>query len=317
MEITILGAGAMGCRFGAALHDAGHNVQLVDPWAEHVAAIESQGGLRVDFDDGPRLVDLRASLPASSSGSPDLIVVFGKAMQTADLIASAQHLISESTVILTLQNGLGNIEAIAAFVENSDNVVAGVTTLASELLGPGRIQALGNGVTHVMQSSGGRDIATRIVQEAFAGSPISVGVSPDVHSMIWRKVAFNAVLNTLCTLMSCPVSALRAYPEFWTVADAVIDEIAAVGAAEGVEIDGDDVRKTILEATDPEMSGHHLPSMLQDFLNNRTTEIEHLNGEIVRRGDSHRVPTPTNALIRHLIRMAEATRSQRIDALPQ
>jgi 2-dehydropantoate 2-reductase len=315
MNIAIVGAGAMGCRFGAALHQAGHDVQLVDPWAAHVAAIQTQGGLLVDGEAGEELIALQANLPTASTGRPDLILVFGKAMQTAALIRSAQHLVTDRTVVLTLQNGLGNIEALAKVVP-VDRIVAGVTTLGTELLGPGRIQSLGDGDTHVMQADGRQGSTVQRVLDAFAAAPISVDVSLDVQSMIWSKVAFNSVLNTLCTLMFCPVSALPAYPEFWKLAGDIIDEIVAVGAAENVAVDGVKVRKTIEGATDPTMSGHHLPSMLQDLINNRATEIEHLNGEIVRRGREHHIPTPTNEMIWHLIRMAEATRSHRVNALP-
>jgi 2-dehydropantoate 2-reductase len=101
----------MGCRFGAALHHAGHAVQLVDPWAAHVAAIQDQGGLLVEGECGRGTRRVAGQPPAESTGRPDLILVFGKAMQTASLIQSAQHLVTDQTVVLTLQNGLGNIEA--------------------------------------------------------------------------------------------------------------------------------------------------------------------------------------------------------------
>lgn len=315
MEIAVVGAGAMGCRFGAALHSAGHQVQLVDPWADHVGTITRQGGLLVEDETAVRLVELTANLPAGSTGTPELILVFGKAMQTASLIGSVRHLITDTTVVLTLQNGLGNIEAIAHVVP-TDRIVAGVTTLGTELLGPGRIRSLGDGDTHVMQADGQQGSTVQTVLAAFRGSTITVDVSPDVQTMIWSKVAFNSVLNTLCSLMSCPVSALPAYPEFWAVAGGIIDEIVQVAAAENVKVDGAKVRETIAGATDPEMSGHHLPSMLQDLINGRPTEIEHLNGEIVLRGRRHDIATPHNELIWHLIRMAEATRDQRISELP-
>jgi len=109
--------------------------------------------------------------------------------------------------------------------------------------------------------------------------------------------------------MAGEAESYEASPEFQT-------DIAAVGAAENVAIDGVVVRRTIEGATDPSMSGHHLPSMLQDLINSRATEIEHLNGEIVRRGREHHIPTPANEMIWHLIRMAEATRSHRVNALP-
>jgi 2-dehydropantoate 2-reductase len=113
--------------------------------------------------------------------------------------------------------------------------------------------------------------------------------------MIWSKVAFNSVLNTLCTLMFCPVSALAAYPEFWKIAGDIIDEIAAVGAAENVAIDGVVVRRTIEGATDPSMSGHHLPSDAarphqQPGHRNRAPQRRNRPA----RDAKHHIPTPAN-----------------------
>lgn len=315
MQIAVVGAGAMGSRFGAELQRAGHVVLLVDPWSAHVDAIQERGGLLVDGDTESTLVPVSASLPASSSGRMELILVFGKAMQTASLIRSASHLVSKSTIVLTLQNGLGNIEALGEVVPRQ-NLVAGVTTIGTELLGPGRIRSLGTGDTYVMQVDGATGTAVGAVVDAFADSAIPVTTSSDVQSMIWTKVAFNCVLNTLCTLMQCPVSTLRLYPGFFDVAEEMINEIVQVAAAEGVTVDPVEVRSIIEGATDPKASGHHLPSMLQDLLNERPTEIEHLNGEVVRRGERHAIATPVNRLIHHLVRMAVATRPERIAALP-
>jgi 2-dehydropantoate 2-reductase len=316
IAIAVVGAGAMGSRFGAALHHAGNKVQLVDPWVEHVTTIQQQGGLLVTSETGSELVPLTATLPADSVGPLDLILVFGKATQTASLIESVQHLLADHTVILTLQNGLGNVEALAGSVARA-KIVAGVTTIGTELLGPGRIRSLGDGDTWAMQVDGEHGGAIDTVLTAFAASPITVKQSADVNVMIWSKVAFNSVLNTLCTLLQCQVSALPTYPQFRIVAEVIINEIVQVADREDITIDASDIMRTIHGAIDPELSGHHLPSMLQDLLNGRDTEIEHLNGEVVRRGHRQGVPTPYNELIWHLVRMAQATRGQRITALPE
>ncbi len=314
MKVAVVGAGAMGCRFGAALGESGRDVTLVDPWLAHVQAMQRQGGLLVDDEQGTRLVKLKATTPEASTEQPDLIIVFGKAMQTERLITAVAHLIGPSTVVLTLQNGLGNVETISTVVPR-ERIVAGVTTIGTELLGPGHVRSLGDGSTQVMQVDGASGASSTTVLDAFAGSAIAVTESSDVATTIWQKVAFNAVLNTLCTLACVPVSALRSYPEFPDLADAVIEEIVQVGAAEGVVVDKAAVWATIVKATDPTMSGHHLPSMLQDLLSQRPTEIDYLNGAVVRRGARHDIPTPVNTVIAHLVRLAEATRSERVTSL--
>ena len=144
MKITIAGAGAMGCRFGGALFAAGHEVLLLDGWPEHVSAINGRG-LRVDDSDGSHVVRVPAhAFPADQPG--DLVIVFGKATQTASVAAASAAAIGPSTLVLTLQNGLGNIEALRSRVPDS-RLLAGTTTLGTELLGPGHIRALGSGET--------------------------------------------------------------------------------------------------------------------------------------------------------------------------
>ncbi len=175
MKITIAGSGAMGCRFGAALFEAGHQVTLLDGWREHVTAI-NQAGLRVTDETGTRTLAVPAVFllpdpapppssypapppspdPAPDSARPspaaaqpaDLVIVFAKATATAAVAAAANAVgaIGPATLVLTLQNGLGNVEALLAYVP-AGRLLAGTTTLGTELLGPAHIRALGTGDT--------------------------------------------------------------------------------------------------------------------------------------------------------------------------
>ena len=112
MKIVIAGSGAMGCRYGAALFDSGHEVTLLDGWAGHVAAI-NEGGLRVTDESGTRVVPVPAMLFPAPAVPADLVIVFAKATGTAAVAAAAAGAIGRATLLLTLQNGLGNIEALA------------------------------------------------------------------------------------------------------------------------------------------------------------------------------------------------------------
>ena len=145
MKITVAGAGAMGCRFGSALFLAGHEVLLLDGWREHVTAINA-AGLTVSGEEGSRVVRVPAELFPAAREAADLVIVFAKATQTASAAAAAAGAIGPATLVLTLQNGLGNIEALRSYVPE-DRLLAGTTTLGTELLGPGHIRALGSGET--------------------------------------------------------------------------------------------------------------------------------------------------------------------------
>jgi 2-dehydropantoate 2-reductase len=287
MKITIAGSGAMGCRFGAALFAAGHEVLLLDGWAEHVAAI-NRAGLRVTDEAGIRVLPVPAALfPATDPA--DLVIVFTKATATAAVAAASAGAIGPATLVLTLQNGLDNIESLLAHVPAA-RLLAGTTTLGTELLGPGHIRALGSGDTAFGPLAGdeGRagdapaDGAER-VRAALSGAGLSVRVAPNALELIWTKVAFNCVLNTLCSIASIPVSALARYDGFDALASSILDEIEAVARAEGVTVDPAAALATMRAQFDPSASGAHLASMLQDLMNSRRTEIAHLNGAVAGR----------------------------------
>jgi len=312
VKITIAGSGAMGCRFGGALFSAGHDVVLLDGWPEHVAAINS-GGLRISDETGSRVIRVPAALfPAADPA--DLVIVFTKATATASVAASAAGAIGPSTLVLTLQNGLGNIEALRLYVPDA-RLLAGTTTLGTELLGPGHIRALGSGET-VLGALGPEpsDYAERIVLTLSAAGLPTV-VTDDALGVIWAKVAFNCVMNSLCSIASIPVSALARYDGFDALASSILREVAAVAAAEGVAVDIAAALRLMKAQFDPAASGGHLASMLQDLMNGRATEIAHLNGAIAARAAAHGFEAPLNALITQLIQLLEATWPRRVSRL--
>src|SRR3984885_6829813 len=352
MKITIAGSGAMGCRFGAALFEAGHQVTLLDGWREHVTPI-NEAGLRVTDVTGTRTLAVPAALfpdpprpapdVAEATGVADLVVVFAKATGTAAVAAAATGAIGPSTLVLTLQNGLGNIEALLARVP-ADRLLAGTTTLGTELLGPGHIRALGTGGTGLGPrpgaAAGGRaapggtsrgaaaddaagpssfgGIATEaaeLIASTLAGAGIRARTAPDALEVIWAKVAFNCVMNSLCSIASIPVSALARYDGFDALAGSILDEVAAVARAEGVHVDTTAALRLMHAQFDPSASGDHLASMLQDLMNGRRTEIAHLNGAIAERAAVRGIDAPVNAAISRLVGLLEATWTGRVNRL--
>lgn len=310
MKIAIAGAGAMGSRFGYMLHKDGNDVLLIDGWEDHVAAI-NRDGLKVKLDNNEDIVKISCSLLSKAEGDFDLIIVFTKSMMTEEVINSCKHLIQENTIVLTLQNGLGNVEIIEQYVSRSQ-LLAGVTTYATELLGPGKIQALGSGITEMMQVDGNVTNELNLIVETFNAAGINTKISPNVFSSIWTKVAFNAALNPLCTLMNNTVASVGSYSQIEDVVNGIINEILAVAKEEKVDLNREKILHMIYGVFDPAMSGHHLPSMLQDLLNGRKTEIDYLNGAIVKKAEKHGLSVPNNLLIYHLIKMLEENNLTRV-----
>ena len=313
MKVTIAGSGAMGCRFGGALQVAGHEVVLLDGWPEHVAAINA-GGLRISDEAGSRAVRVPAALFPAAADPADLVIVFTKATATASVAAAAAGAIGPSTLVLTLQNGLGNIEVLRPYVPE-ERLLAGTTTLGTELLGPGHIRALGSGETVLgALGPGPSDHAERTVLTLSAAG-LPARVAADALAVIWAKVAFNCVMNSVCAIASIPVSALARYDGFDALASSILREVAAVAAAEGVTVDTAAALALMKAQFDPAASGDHLASTLQDLMNGRATEIAHLNGAIASRALVHGIEAPLNALITQLIQLLEATWPRRVDRL--
>lgn len=312
MMVTVAGAGAMGCRFGAALAEAGHDVVLFDGWDEHRDAINA-GGLKITDERGTRVVRVPAR-PFPAKGRTDLVILFGKATQTAEIARGCADPFGMDCMVLTLQNGLGNIEILRDHV-TPERLLAGTTTLGTELLGPGHIRALGFGETVFGPLAPGRKRETARIRQALAGAGLAVRACSDPLAAIWAKVAFNCVMNSLCAIGSIPVSALSRFDGFDSLAESILSEIAEVAAADGVTVDTSSVLAVMKAQFAPSASGGHLASTLQDLMNGRPTEVAHLNGAVAARAAAHGIPAPANALITQLIGLLEATWPHRVHTL--
>ncbi|MFK7859553.1 MAG: ketopantoate reductase family protein [Granulosicoccus sp.] len=314
MRVAILGAGAMGSWFGGQLAQQGHDVQLLTTNNAHIEAVSANGLLmHVHGDtDNVTTVKVAAGTPADYDGTADLIIVLTKSYQTTTALHSVAAQLKERTAVLTLQNGLGNAEAIAAFVK-PENIWIGMSMMPVDRIAPGVIASRGTG-----QTTFGRFDATHhafgdAVAQAFEGCGISVRHDPDVKTRIWEKVAFNAGMNALCALTYGTPGTIGQLPDAGTLIRAVATEVADVASAEGVPVSLDAVFETIAYAC--ENHGGHKASMLQDLQNGKRTEVDALNGAIVDLGQRQGVPTPLNATLATLVRLAELGDHSQTDAV--
>jgi 2-dehydropantoate 2-reductase len=249
-------------------------------------------------------------------GAIDLVIVFGKATQTAAIVDACAEVLQRTSYVATLQNGLGNIEEIQRHVP-ADVTLLGVTTLSAELLGPGKIQALGSGTTQLGPlTPAGAGGATRTVT-ALQDAGLPTDYTPLPLVKVWTKVAFNCALNALCTVARAPVGSLAKYDDIQPLVWSIADEVVAVAGATGVQVDPTVLAASFDEAFDDTGRGsaHHIPSMLQDLLAGRRTEIDHLNAAVVRLGGAYGVETPVNDTLAQLVRLAEATMSAGVTSL--
>ncbi len=300
--IAVLGAGAMVSYFGWRLAESGQDVVLIDVDEARLASL-MQGGIRIEDDAGDRRVELGAAQAAALRAPVDLVVVFTKGMHTAAAIASARHLIGPETWVLTLQNGLGNPERIAAVVPPA-RIAIGMTEIPADLVGPTHVRSHGGGVTRLWSMDGKRSERVEAIAAMLESAGFACTAGPGIETDIWEKAAFNAALNAMATIARLPVGGLDTDDGRALIA-AIVDEAAAVAAASKVSVDP----ARILAKIGFALANHrtHQPSMLQDVLAGRPTEIASINGAIVEAAARAGIATPVNRTLLALVRLIERT----------
>lgn len=298
----MLGSGAMGCLFGAALHRAGCTVTLADVNAEHVAVINAQG-LEVDLRSGIERLSIRAALPGEVNETVDLVLVFTKTFHTQAALEGVAATIGENTHLLSLQNGLGNDRRLAGFVDDA-RVMVGASMLPSDLVGPGRIRSHGEGYSKLYPAFGGDPAFAAKVCALLTEGGLQTVLDPEIHQVIWSKAIFNAVMNPLCALTRRTPGFLGADPQSRATITAAVDEGVAVAHACGVMLDAQQIHNL----TEVSMTDHadHEPSMLQDLHAGRRTEVDAITGAIVQAAKDAGVTAPVLETLWHLVKLEEA-----------
>lgn len=296
MKTVILGAGALGCAMGAALTEAGHEVWLVNRGQAHVDAM-NQHGLTVRENGVDRSVRVHAATHCAQvdlrSGPVELILVLVKSFHTREAMASVQPLLHASTLVVSLQNGLGH-EDILAEVVGAERVLAGKTYAGGVMLGAGHIMAGTRGKdTHVGELNGQvSERVTRLAQ-VFTDAGLQTHVSDNILGTMWDKLLVNVATGALSAITRLPYGELYTLPEVQTCALAAVAEAMAVASAHGVTLR----TQAPLQAWEQAAAG--LPatfkaSMLQSLEKGSVTEVDFVNGAVVRWGARLGVATPVN-----------------------
>ena len=301
MKVCVVGCGAVGSLFAANLAQ----LDDVEVWAydqaeEHVEAINERGLRLIGARDV--VGRLRATSDAEELPECEFGIVATKAMHTSPAIQATAPVFANGCVA-TVQNGLGNEEALA---EHVDRVIRGTTFPAGKLLGPGRVQWEVRGETTFgpFEASPAPLREIERLADACTRAGMPAQAVADARGPQWRKVIFNAATNPIGALTGlthgrvCEDTALRRL-----VSD-LVDEGKAVAAAQEIVLDADP-EDLIDHAAKPEVAYDHKASMLQDVEGRRPTEIDYLNGGIVRFGDELGIPTPLNRSIWALVKGLE------------
>ncbi|WP_028125620.1 2-dehydropantoate 2-reductase [Eremococcus coleocola] len=301
MLIYIAGSGAMGCRFGAQLHEAGQEVILLDNWDDHINTIK-ENGLKISGDD-ERIVPMTIMKPQEANRVGDLIILFTKAMQLPAMLESIQGIMDSHTKVLCLLNGLGHEEVIKQYVPER-SIIMGVTVWTAQLVGPGHVKLASTGSINIQSIDANEAEMGHKVAEILNEAKLNAIYDQDVIPSIWRKACVNGTMNSLCALLNCTIGQLFATEPGLQLVHEIIHEFVQVGQAEGVKLDEEAVTDYVMKTS--VTAAHHYPSMHQDLVqNHRYTEIDFINGAVTRIGDKHDIETPRCDVITQLIHTKE------------
>lgn len=302
MLIYIAGAGAMGCRFGYQLHEAGNEVILLDNWEEHIEAIK-ENGLKItgDKEDNVKLPIMK---PNEATRKAELIILFTKAMQLPSMLQDIEQIIDENTKVLCLLNGLGHDEVLEKYM-HIKNILLGVTVWTAGLAGPGVAKLSGTGSVNIQSlDKAGVEGAKHIV-EVMNEANLNVEYDEDVYPSIWRKACVNGTMNSTCALLDATIGEFFSSETAEEVVLNIINEFVKVGEATGVKLDEKEIIDYVFATS--KAAAHHYPSMHQDLVqNHRQTEIDFINGYVARKGKELGIDTPYCQLITDLIHSKES-----------
>ncbi len=299
VDIVIIGAGAMGGLFGGLLTENGQAVRLIDVPGPHLTGLR-ENGLRLRPDSGERTVAVQAGPADSFSGLCDLAIVFTKGPHTATAVRAAAHLIGPRSWVLTVQNGLGNEAAIRAAAPHA-RVAIGMTSWPADLAGPGHVASHGHGSVRIWSSEPQPESEMQQIAAVLSAAGLDCIADPQAEVAIWEKVAFNAAMNSVAAVTRLTVGPIADHPAGRALVFAIVAETLAVARARGLAVDADRVRRMLEMA----FADHrdHQPSMLQDVLAGRQTEIETINGAIVAYAAALGLDTPVTRTLRDLVRL--------------
>jgi 2-dehydropantoate 2-reductase len=303
MKIAVIGAGAMGSLFGGKLSPYG-DVWLVDPWASHVQTLQRDGLRLTELDGTESIIPVQATTdPAAVGGGVDLVIIFVKSHQTAEAAQWARPLLKPDGLALTLQNGLGNLQTITDMLGEA-RAVQGVTSHGATLLGPGRVRHAGQGPTHIaIQPS----IAEHLnaVAALFRPAGFEIHLSNNLDGLLWGKLVINVGINPLTAILRVPNGVLAELEPASALMAATVDEAVRVAHAKGITLPYDDPQRQVKAVA--VATGSNRSSMLSDVLRGVPTEIDVINGAIVREGTRLGIPTPVNQTLVWLIKAIEAS----------
>ena len=292
MKICMLGAGALGCSIGGVLAEGGSDVIFVDRFQAHIDAINSYG-LRMRVGDSERIVRVKAYPDCQGLSPVDLVIVLVKSFHTRAAIESAGPIIGENTMVMSIQNGMRH-EEILAEVVGRNRVLAAKTYVGGVFLSPGQIVSGTKGKhTYIGELDGQLTPRLQAVVDEFNKTGLLATASTNIYGTMWDKLLVNVATGALCAITRLPYGPLYNVPEIETCALAAVAEGIAVAKANNIKLTSEDPGYFWRLAAEG-LPAEFKTSMLQSLEKGELTEVDYINGSVVRWGERSGIATPVN-----------------------
>ena len=297
LKVAVMGAGAVGCYYGGMLARAGHHVTLIAR-PQHVEAVE-RNGLHMQTTTFDEHVRLAASTDASAAQGADLVLFCVKSLDTESAGTELRPYLTPGVLLLTLQNGVDNADRLRTVLPQH-TVAAAVVYVATEMAGPGHVKHHGRGELVIEPSS-----HSETVSQALIAAGVPTDISGNVRGELWAKLILNCAYNAVSAIAQLPYGKTVAGEGVKDVMRDVVAECLAVAKADGVQVAGD-VDAAIRKIADTMPT--QFSSTAQDLARGKRSEIDYLNGLIVRRGEALGIATSSNRVLWALVKLIEGKR---------
>jgi 2-dehydropantoate 2-reductase len=310
--ILIVGTGALATLFAARLTSSGHCITMLGTWSQGLSALRQNGARLVDANGDEQSFTVHATDNPKECRGAKYALVLVKSWQTERAARQLAECLAEDGLAITLQNGLGNREILAKYlneqfttertknterksirgsvnsaVKHASRAALGTTTTGATLMGPGLVKAGGEGKISIEAHP-----ALGSMKEALKSANFNVEIVEDARSLAWGKLIINAAINPLTALLKVPNGELLERPAARRLMHMLAEEAAAVASAEKVELPFDDPVAAVEDVAHKTANNHS--SMLQDVQRGAPTEIDAICGAIAQIGEQHHIPTPIN-----------------------
>ena len=306
MRIVIVGGGAIGRLFGSFLIRGGNEVTLIDNDHTTLGALREKGiGLLEDDAEHPDNAEsfpVHALFSAESLTEADLVLLLVKSQATKPAVQDIAHLITDTCPLLCIQTGLGNLE-VAREIVPQKCILLGITYMSGTALSEARVRKGSLAKTYIGELDGTLSARLQNIHQLFNRCGIETQMVKRIIARLWAKVIVYAAINPVSAILQVPNGSLISRTESIALMKRLLDEGLAVAKAQAIELVHPDLYELLFETC--EKSANNLSSMLQDILNEVTTEIDAQNGAILRYGEEHRVNVPTHRTMVELIKLLE------------